>query len=316
MVSAPEATMAQPATTPKAPPSKRKLTLRRWLIVTLVVLLLGAAAAVGGWWLGSGRWAYTPAAVGASQQSAETLVREAGLVPQISTEPSDTVAQGTVSSSSPIPGARVLKGTEVRLVVSSGQPVVPDIPSGTAAEAAFQAISAAHLTPAFDPAADQFDKDVSAGAVVSTEPAADTALPISAKVVVVRSKGAPPTVVPAVAGKTLDDARNKLLVGGFTLGPENPLRRRRGRRHGAGHRPRRRETGGDAARRSLVVAASLAVPSVRGESTARRPTICDVPDSPSPSVIRPSTPTSTRARWSAPRRRRGPGSIRPVQRWC
>ncbi len=269
VVSAPEATMAQPATTPKAPPSKRKLTLRRWLIVTLVVLLLGAAAAVGGWWLGSGRWAYTPAAVGASQQSAETLVREAGLVPQISTEPSDTVAQGTVASSSPIPGARVLKGTEVRLVVSSGQPVVPDIPSGTAAEAAFQAIRAAHLTPAFDPAADQFDKDVSAGAVVSTEPAADTALPISAKVVVVRSKGAPPTVVPAVAGKTLDDARNKLLVGGFTLGPNKRTFRADaddGTVLGTDPAEGRQVASGSSV--SLVVAASLTVPSVRGESTA------------------------------------------------
>ncbi len=281
VVSGPDPTSAQPipyATAPgrqpvnrasKPPLSPRRLTLRRWLIVALVVVVLGAAAAVGGWWLGSGRWAYTPSAVGVSQQAAEDLVRGAGLVPQISTEPNDTVAEGTVASSSPSPGAKVLKGSEIDLVVSSGQPVVPDISPGTAADDAFQAIRAAHLTPAFDPAADEFDKDVSAGAVVATDPAADTALPISATVVVVRSKGAPPTVVPAVAGKSVDDARNKLLVGGFSLGPDKRSFRadtEDGTVLGTDPAQGKQVASGSSV--SLVVAWSLTVPSVRGESTA------------------------------------------------
>ena len=88
---------------PPSPARERRSTrrLRRTLIITVVVLLVGGAAAVGGWWLGSGRWAYTPATVGVVQQSAETLVRDAGLVPHVTTAPDDSVPQGTVAKTDP-----------------------------------------------------------------------------------------------------------------------------------------------------------------------------------------------------------------------
>ena len=281
VVPGPHATAAQPTMQPtagateperreKPPPSRRTLTLRRWLIVSAVVLLLGGAAAVGGWWLGSGRWTSSPALVGVSRQSAETLVRSAGLVPQFTSVPSDTVSQGTVARSDPSSGARVLRGSDVDVVVSSGKPVVPDITPGTAAAAAFQAISAAHLTPTADPAADQYDKTVSAGAVVTTRPSADTALPIAARVLVVRSKGPPPAVVPAVAGKSLDDARNKLLVAGFTLGPDKPtfdINADDGTVLGTDPAAGRQVGTGSTV--ALVIATSITVPSVRGESVGQ-----------------------------------------------
>ena len=274
MVSTAQATSAQPAArqtgpTARPPVSRRRLTLRRWLIATIVVLLLGAAAAVGGWWLGTGRWAYTPTAVGVSQQSAESLVRHAGLIPQVSTEPSDTVAQGTVASSSPTPGARVLKGSDVTLVVSTGRPMVPDIAPGTAAAAAFQAIRAAHLTPAFDPAADRYDTDVSSGAVLATNPAADTALSISAQVVVVRSKGPPPALVPDVAGKSMEDARDRLLVAGLRVGPDKPTFDATADDGTVlGTDPAEGTAIAAGSPVSLLVASSLTVPSVRGEPEA------------------------------------------------
>ncbi len=266
VVPGPQPTSAQPAMKSTAA-TRRKATLRRWIIVFTVVLLLGGAAAAGGWWLGSGRWTSSPAVVGVSRQSAESLVRSAGLVPQFTSVPSNTVGQGTVARSVPSPGARVLRGSDVDLVVSSGKPVVPAITPGTTTPAAFEAISAAHLTPISDPAADQYDKTVSVGAVVTTRPAADTALPIAARVLVVRSKGPPPAIVPAVAGKSAEDARNKLLVAGFTLGPDKPgfdIDAADGTVLGTD--PAGGKLLGSGSKVALVIATSIVVPSVRGES--------------------------------------------------
>ena len=108
----------------------RQRTRRRWLIAILVVLLLGLAAAAGGWWIG-GRWAATPAAVGLTQSQAETLVRDAGLVPRVTVEHHNDVASGLVAQSDPVAGTEQLRGSEVDLLVSSGRPEVPAIPPGT-----------------------------------------------------------------------------------------------------------------------------------------------------------------------------------------
>jgi beta-lactam-binding protein with PASTA domain len=205
---------------PAVPERRSTRRLRRTLIIVVVVLLVGGAAAVGGWWLGSGRWAYTPATVGVLQQSAETLVRDAGLVPHITTAPDDTVPQGTIAKTDPVDGARVLRGSEIDLVVSAGRPVVPALDPGMAVDQATQAVTAAHLTPQLDPDADQYDAKVPPGTVLTTVPGADTALDISADVLIVLSKGPAPQPVPDVTGKTVEDAKNKLLVAGFTVGPD------------------------------------------------------------------------------------------------
>ena len=251
----------------------RRRRFRRWLIVALVVLLLGAAAATGGWWLGSGRWAYTPVAVGVPKASAEDLVRSAGLVPQFTAAPSNTVQQGTVSDSHPAPGARVLRGSEVDLVVSTGRPIVPDVLTGGTVQAAQQLIRAANLTPVLSPVEDRYDPTVPPGAVLGTDPTADTALPIGGSVVVVLSNGPAPQPIPSVAGKSVDDAQNKLLVAGFTLGPVE--RRFDGTADpGAvlGSDPAQGLLAGAGSSVSLVLATSITVPPVRGESSSQAAT--------------------------------------------
>lgn len=258
------------AYSPTPPELLRRSRLRRWLLVALVVVLLGAAAAAGGWWLGSGRWAYTPGAVGVPKASAELLVRSAGLVPHVTVAPSDTVQQGTVADSHPAPGARVLRGSDVDLVVSTGRPIVPDVVAGGTVEAAEQLVRAAHLTPVLSPAADRYDATVPAGAVVGTDPAGDTALPIGASVVVIRSNGPAPQPVPPVAGKTVDDAQNKLLVAGFRVGPV--MRRFDPTADdGAvlGTDPVEGVPAPAGSSVSLVLATSITVPLVRGESSSQ-----------------------------------------------
>ena len=195
----------------------RQRTRRRWLIAILVVLLLGLAAAAGGWWIG-GRWAATPAAVGLTQSQAETLVREAGLVPRVTVEHHNDVASGLVAQSDPVAGTEQLRGSEVDLLVSIGRPEVPAISPGTDQNAATIALTAADLTVVVS-GTPAFDDVVPVGAVVRTDPAAGTALTVSAPVTLVLSGGPAPVKVPDVTGKSAEDAANKLTVAGFALGP-------------------------------------------------------------------------------------------------
>ncbi len=260
-----EAPFASPVRSPRP-----KSRLRRWLILMLVVLLLGVAAAAGGWWLGSGRWAYIPSAVGEPQPAAEGLVRDAGLVPQITTAPNDVVPMGTVADTEPISGSRLLRGSDVRLVVSSGRPVVPAIVAGTASEEASKLVSAADLTPAFDNSADRYDKSVPSGAVLATEPPGNTTVAVSAQVVIIRSRGPRPITVPSVTGKSPEDARNKLLVAGFTVAAAKRVFSADfddGSVLGTDPAVGREVSEGSPV--ALVLASSLTVPAIRGESVER-----------------------------------------------
>nr|WP_275889337.1 Stk1 family PASTA domain-containing Ser/Thr kinase [Nakamurella flavida] len=195
---------------------QRRRSLRRWLIAVLVVVLLAAAAAFGGWWVG-GRWSTTPAAVGMTRLIAEQAVRDAGLVPAVNTEPDDTAPSGQVTAVQPAPGERVLRGTEVTLVVSAGSPRVPGVRAGTSVAAATAAVVAAGLVAAVDPEP-RFDDTVPAGSVLAVDPVAGTPLRLGGTVRLLVSGGPAPVPVPAVTGKSSEDARNKLVVAGFVVG--------------------------------------------------------------------------------------------------
>ena len=244
----------------------RQRTRRRWLIAILVVLLLGLAAAAGGWWIG-GRWAATPAAVGLSQSQAETLVREAGLVPRVTVEHHNDVAAGLVAQSDPVAGTEQLRGSEVDLLVSSGRPEVPVIAPGTDQNAATVALAAADLTVVVSdtPA---FDDVVPVGAVVRTEPAAGTALTVSAPVTLVLSGGPAPVKIPDVTGKSAEDAANKLTVAGFALGPAQKTFDPSAKPGSVlGSAPAAGTEVPKGTEVSLKIADALTVPDVRGTST-------------------------------------------------
>ncbi len=245
----------------------KRSRLRRWIIAIVVILLLGAAAAAGGWWLGSGRWAYTPSSLGVDQQTADGLIRRAGLVPHFQTQPDDAVPVGQVARSDPAPGSRQLRGSLVDLVVSTGQPAVPAITPGTTAAAASAIITAAHLGPVQQPSRDRYDNAVPFGTVIGTEPRAGAAQRIGATVVIVRSKGPYPVSIPDVAGKTVQDAENYLIVMGFTVGdpkqgfdsdvPDGSV---------IGTVPAADQRAPHGSTVSLVLCASRTVPDVRGQS--------------------------------------------------
>ncbi len=195
--------------------------------MVIVIVLLGAAAAVAGWWIGDGRWAYAPKTVGMVQQAAESAIRNAGLIPQVDTASDDVAPAGTVTLTTPGSGAKLLRGSPVELVVSTGRPTVPQIRAGTDVDTASELLTDAGLT--VTPAADAvvpvaaYDDATPAGRVLRTFPAAGTAVHTGAAVTLITSLGPPPIVVPEVTGKSADDAENKLIVTGFTVG--TPIQR-------------------------------------------------------------------------------------------
>jgi eukaryotic-like serine/threonine-protein kinase len=116
-------------------------------------------------------------------------------------------------------------------------------------------------TPAFDDAAP-------VGTLLRTEPAAGTSLSISTQVTLVLSAGPAPVTIPEVAGKSAEDAANKLVVAGFALGPPNPTFAPDAKPGSVlGTTPAAGTTAPRGTEVSLQLAAALTVPDVRGTPT-------------------------------------------------
>jgi eukaryotic-like serine/threonine-protein kinase len=192
---------------------------RRGAIIGLLVLAL-VAATVGGvaWYLGSGRWTTTPSVVGLDQAKADQTLEAAGLrVGEAPPQFSETVKAGLVISTDPGPRQRVATGGTVTLTLSRGpeRHTVPRLPGLSVADAQ-AALAAQALTLGAQHTA--YSDTVKSGLVISSDPAAGTALKRGAAVSVVVSKGVSPATVPSFVGlplaqaQTLAQARNLQLA--------------------------------------------------------------------------------------------------------
>ncbi|HUT28368.1 MAG TPA: PASTA domain-containing protein [Sedimentisphaerales bacterium] len=132
----------------------------------------------------------------------------------VTNEYNDTVAAGLVVSQNPAPNTPVLMGSSVDLVVSMGQPVVPNVVGMTEANAvaAITAIDNLTMAVSYD-----YNDTVAVGAVVSQNPAGETAVPIGSTVYLVVSLGAP-HIVPNVVGETEADANSLIVGAGLAIG--------------------------------------------------------------------------------------------------
>jgi beta-lactam-binding protein with PASTA domain len=119
----------------------------------------------------------------------------------ISNEYSDTVAAGLVISQTPEPNTPVLIGSSVNLVVSLGQPLVPNVVGMTEANAVAAITVIDNLTTSVT---DEYSDTVSAGLVISQTPAPNTPVAIGSSVNLVVSLGQPE--VPNVEGMTEPNA--------------------------------------------------------------------------------------------------------------
>ncbi|MFI1918764.1 Stk1 family PASTA domain-containing Ser/Thr kinase [Nocardia sp. NPDC020380] len=212
---------APPAGPPGSPPyrddliedrgrSRRKVAI--WLgIVLILAILLG----IGGWWIGVGRYSSVPSIAGLDTQKAIATLQDAGFKTQTRNKASDMIPVGNVVGTDPAAGTRVVKGSTVAVLVSSGKPTVPNITPGQDVKTVEQAIRDAGLTPS---EAGEIGSTAPKGTVAKVDPAPGTVLPANAMVQIYKSKGSQPVKIPDVRGKTEDEARAALQRAGLTVG--------------------------------------------------------------------------------------------------
>ena len=159
-----------------------------------------------------------PNVVALTQAAASSALTAAGLtVGTITTASSLTVPAGSVISQNPAAGADVVINTVVALVVSSGLPhvAVPNVVALTQA-AATSALTAATLTVGTITTASSLT--VSAGSVISQNPASGADVVINTAVALVVSSGLPHVTVPNVVALTQAAASSALTAASLTLG--------------------------------------------------------------------------------------------------
>ncbi|MGY1719748.1 Stk1 family PASTA domain-containing Ser/Thr kinase [Blastococcus sp. SYSU DS0552] len=190
---------------------------RRARLLVAVVLLMAITVGAVGWWLGSGRWTDVPALTGKQEAAAIDLLQDAGLDPDpVVREWSESVPEGVVISTDPSSG-ELIRGTDVRVVVSKGPErytVPPELVGQPVddVEARLQADLPIQITRG-----QAYDDAVPPGNVIGFDPPAGTALKRDQVVTVVVSQGRAPVAVPDVTGQTPEQARANLEAQGFTV---------------------------------------------------------------------------------------------------
>jgi serine/threonine protein kinase/beta-lactam-binding protein with PASTA domain len=190
---------------------------RRARFAVAVVLLLAVTIGAVGWWLGAGRWTDVPSLTGKEEASAVDLLQTAGLDPDpVVHEWSETVPEGVVISTDPASG-EVIRGTDVRVVVSKGQErytIPPELVGRPIdeVEATIQNDLPVQLTRA-----DDYDDAVPAGAVIRFDPPAGAELKREQVVTAFVSRGRAPLAVPDVTGQKPEQATANLQALGFVV---------------------------------------------------------------------------------------------------
>lgn len=196
------------------PPPRRS---RRGPVLLAIILVLAALAALGGWYLGVARYTSTPGVLNLSEAAARVKLDRSGLSLRVSDEAySETVAKGSVISTDPGPGDRVLKDGSVNAVISLGpeRHKVPDV-RGKTLDDAQQALDESKLE--YGEAIQRFDDLVPTGRVIGTDPAPATPLRRNTAVDVILSRGPRPIKIPDYTGKPAAQAESALKKLGFKV---------------------------------------------------------------------------------------------------
>ncbi|WP_375423526.1 Stk1 family PASTA domain-containing Ser/Thr kinase [uncultured Friedmanniella sp.] len=194
---------------------QRRKRRRGWLAL-LLVLLLTAVVAFGVYYWTEGRFTTAPALVTLSKAEAEQVADLAGL--QLRTEEaySETAPRGTVISTDPGPGAKVVDGGPIEAVVSIGPERYP-VPTvvGLTQSAATTALTGAHLSAG--DVTRQWNETVPVGMVVSAEPDAGRSVAPQTPVALTVSRGPKPIPITDLTGKSADTVVAVLKKRGFKV---------------------------------------------------------------------------------------------------
>ncbi|KHL09089.1 serine/threonine-protein kinase [Mumia flava] len=187
----------------------------RALLILAVVLALGAAAF--GWWFGVARYDSAPDLVGLSMKEARAAAADQGFaVEMVGSEFSETASKGTVSSSEPAPGDRLLPDSTIELLVSKGKEryPLPDL-TGMTEQDAEEALDEVKAVPGT--VERRFSTKVDDGLVIRTALDPGTQVRPGTEVDMVVSKGPKPVDVKDYTGKSADKATGKLEKAGLEV---------------------------------------------------------------------------------------------------
>ncbi|MBB3040353.1 Stk1 family PASTA domain-containing Ser/Thr kinase [Nocardioides soli] len=211
----PPAGRAQPPGADGArPPGRRRSRKGPLLLIVALLLVIGGGTAA--WWFIDGRYTTTPGVLGMTQSGAQDALESAGLEAEFGDEAySETVAAGRIVSTDPEPGAKVLDGGTVSVVISLGKERY-DVPKlkGRSEDAAQDALLATHL--GYGRSIEKWSDSVPAGEVISSDPKAGTTLRPDSPVDLVVSKGPKPVDLKDWVGKSVDKAMEWLAKKGLT----------------------------------------------------------------------------------------------------
>jgi beta-lactam-binding protein with PASTA domain/serine/threonine protein kinase len=200
---------------PKPRPVPRPRRSRRGPVLLVVVLLLAIAAGLGGWWFGAGRYVTTPGVINLSPTAAKAKVEAAGLTFHVAGRAySETVPVGSVVSTDPAGGDRVLRNGTVDAMVSKG-PERHDVPPvrGMTVDEAQRALQKATLS--YGRSTYAFSDKVAKGIVLGADPKPGASLKRNAAVDLLVSKGPKPIRIRDFTGKDAGAATRWLDRHGF-----------------------------------------------------------------------------------------------------
>ncbi len=185
------------------------------LMVLLLVLLLGGGGTTL-WYYSEGRYMSAPALVNETETRSMQVADANGIALSFVNEYSETVPKGSVISTDPDAGERMLKTQELKAVLSLGperfaMPEVVGLSSGDAVGL----LLANNL--AKGTATQQFDDNAKVNTVLSASEKPGAKLRRSTAVDLVLSKGPEPITITSWVGKSATDAKKALEKEGFTV---------------------------------------------------------------------------------------------------
>ncbi len=197
------------------------------VVIGAVVLLILAGGLWAGWTTVSSYLnvpeAEMPPVVGRSLPQAEEIIRQAGLVLDVTERAnSATVPPDIIISQDQPPGKRLKQGRHVGVVISLGARLVevPDLVKKTVQEAQL-AIESANLK--VGALQDGYDELVKPGVVMRQDPPAGSRVAVDSPLTLVISRGPLLIQMPDVVGKPLADARRLLEEQGLVIAQLNTV---------------------------------------------------------------------------------------------
>lgn len=158
-----------------------------------------------------------PLVANKDRAEAEKILKDAGFEVTVEQTTHDKIARGKAIGTDPAANASVDRGTEIKLLVSSGREItdVPDL-TGKTTEEAVQLLKDAKLVLNKEVKEDASD-DVPKGKIITQTPPQGSQVSTGTKVTITVSTGPEDVRVPVVTGQQVEDARENLESAGFKV---------------------------------------------------------------------------------------------------